>query len=329
MVDHIDRLADRLSKMPFSENVGLLYPGSDSLLLDQVSEDQHPKHLVVLDGTWHHTKTLVRDIPSIQRLPRFRLAPTQPSRYKIRREPNSLFLSTLEATVAALQCLEPETEGFPELVSAFDEMIEDQVSLPMSGYGWRRNHRRGHSPLNIPRVLQEHIESIVVVYGETAPGFKGDRHRDAKSEHVPIQPPVYWVAERLVSGERFECAIEPPNRLSTTFLEHLQLPEGAFRQPLSIDQFRAAWSRFVRPTDVIAFYYSNIPKLLTVIGGRTQPRVHLKSIRIDGARQSRSLEEMLVDLCVPLSPIHCNGRAGMRLASTVAFASHLHRLATS
>ncbi len=159
LVDHNDRLAVAISELKLSQAVGLLYPGNESQLLNDLTVEQRPKQLVVLDGTWHHTKTLVRDIPQLQSLPRYRLAPSQPSRYKIRREPNVQFLSTLEATVAALECLEPETAGFGKLVAAFEGMIESQLTLPMPGYGWRRNRRRGQTPLNIPKVLKDELAS--------------------------------------------------------------------------------------------------------------------------------------------------------------------------
>ena len=40
--------------------------------------------------------------------------------------------STLEATVAALRCLEPETLGLEQLIAAFDFMIATQLSHPKS-----------------------------------------------------------------------------------------------------------------------------------------------------------------------------------------------------
>ncbi len=329
LVQQMDRLAVELSHVKFSKNAALLYPGPDSQLLDELPEVQRPQQLVVLDGTWHHTKTLLRDIPLLQSLPQIRLVPAQPSRYKIRREPNLQYVSTLEATVAALEYLEPDTAGLDKIVAAFEGMVEDQLSLPMSGYGWRRNLRRRPLLKNIPRVVQDHLESIVIVYGETAPGMKKDRmkHEIKTSEDPPAQTPVYWAAERMVSGERFECAIAPPCILSSTFLQHLELSESVFQQAVSIDQFREAWEQFLRTDDVIGFYYSNIFKLLSGIGDRGHAQVHLKSIQLKEGRRSRTLEQMLVDFNVQASPVHCKGRAGKRLASTVAYTSHLHRLA--
>lgn len=326
LVDHSHRLATAVSQMKLAADAGLLYPGAGSQVLDEIAEECRPRQLVVLDGTWHHTKTLVRDIPRLQSLPRYRLAPTEPSRYTIRREPKIDFLSTLEATVAALRCLEPETLGFESLIAAFDGMIENQLTLPMSGYGWRRNHRRGQTRLNIPRVIKDRWSDIVIVYGETAPGFKRERStcgfHESNRDHSHL--PVYWVAERMVSGERFESAIEPPCRLSPTFLGHLQLSEATFQHASSVEEFRHAWEAFLRPSDTLAFYFSNMPKLVAAIGGPARSSLQLKSIPLDGSRKSRTLEQMLSSLNVPIAPVHGSGRAGHRLASTIALASYLH-----
>lgn len=330
LVDHNDRLADLLSKTALTPDTGLLYPGPGSQLLDDLAVAQRPKQLVVLDGTWHHSKTLVRDIPQLQRLPRYRLAPSEPSRYCIRREPDALFLSTVEATVAALRFLEPETLGFDELLAAFDNMIQSQLALPKAQYGSRRNHRRREKFLNIPRSLQSNIENIVVVYGESAPGF--NRAEDYPNQDCPPvanwRAPIYWVAERLGTGERFESALHPPFALSSTFLKHIELPGAVFEQAPSVDVVRQGWRAFLRPSDTIAFYYSNIPKLLDEMTGPCHPRLHLKSIQLS-ERPHKTLEQLLAALKVEVSPVACAGRPGKRLAATVALAVYLHSYAAS
>lgn len=126
------------SRLPIKPGAGLLYPGADSQLLDDAKDHgaiRLPTQLVILDGTWHHTKTFVRDIAQIRELPRYRLNPPAPSRYRIREEPNRQSLSTLEATAAALQILEPDTEGIAQLVRAFDCMVESQLANPQNPHG--------------------------------------------------------------------------------------------------------------------------------------------------------------------------------------------------
>jgi DTW domain-containing protein YfiP len=103
----------------------LLYPSADAAELDPASP---PEHLVIVDATWGHAKTLIRDAPWLTSLPRVRLNPTAPSDYRIRREPRVECLSSLEATIAALKILEPDTVGFDELLLAFRTMIDQQIT---------------------------------------------------------------------------------------------------------------------------------------------------------------------------------------------------------
>lgn len=106
----------------------LLYPDARATRLDRLPTP--PSSLVVLDGTWSTAKKIRRDNPWLQALPMVSLAPARPGRYRIRRAPKPAFqLSTLEAVVAALCTLEPDTPGLPDLLEAFDGMIDRQLEL--------------------------------------------------------------------------------------------------------------------------------------------------------------------------------------------------------
>ena len=323
--DHIERLADALAARAISDGVGLLYPGEGSRLLSELSAAQRPKQLVILDGTWHHTKTLVREIPQLQSLPKYSLAPSQPSRYRIRREPNALFLSTLEATVAALRCLEPETHGFDLLLSAFDGMVENQLPFPKAANVWRRNHRRIRDSLHIPSVLRTHPERVVAVYGEMTPGTAHDRAvlDPVGQKTESSRAPVFWVAERLVTGERFEQAIKSPMIFPSSFFEHLELPANSFTTAVTKEAFLKAWEAFLRPDDTLMFYCSHVPKLLKGIGGVERPSLFLKGIQFDKGKKNGALDQLLNSLGIVTGTSNCSGRAGKRLANTIALANHL------
>lgn len=319
VVDHMEGLVKAFSQMLFTEDTGLLYPGEDAEMLEELSPVEMPKQLVVLDGTWHHTKTLFRDIPQLRSLRKVRLTPAQPSRYGIRREPHVSFLSTLEATVAALRCLEPETQGFDQLEAAFDSMVESQLAHPKSVDSVRRKHRP-RAPLNIPKVLRNNLRNVVVLYGETAPGTG----TAPQSGHENGRGPVYWVAERLDTGERFERAILPSRVLPESFLGHLELSHRAFSEAVSMDAFRREWVSFLQPTDTLAYYYSNCTRLLDAIGGTSHLKVYLKSIQLHRGKKNGTLEELLAALHVVSGDAHCQGRAGERLASSVALTRYLN-----
>ena len=81
----------------------------------------------MIDGTWHQAKTIFRDVAQLQKLPCYRLSPSSPGQYRIRLEPDSQSLSTLEATVAALKVLDSDTDGLDQLLSAFRKMVHDQL----------------------------------------------------------------------------------------------------------------------------------------------------------------------------------------------------------
>jgi len=316
VVDHIGGLSNALSDMHFTSETGLLYPGGDSQLLKEIPQCERPKQLVVLDGTWHHTKTLFRDLPRLRELRKVRLAPTEPSRYGIRREPHVLFLSTLEATVAALRILEPETPDLEKLIAAFDAMVENQLAHPKSAESVRRK-RRPRAPLNIPKILRGDLSNTVVVYGETAPGedgaFSGDRL------------PVIWVAERLSSGERFERTISPFRTPPVSFFEHLEIRHDAFGSAISMDAFRRDWELFLRPSDSLVYYFSNCTCLLKTIGGMPRSKIYLKSIQLHRGQKNGTLESLLAALDVSVDFARYQNRACKRLAGTIALTKYLNQ----
>ncbi len=315
--DGVVGLANLFANMGDWDDAALLYPGEGSQLLGSIAENERPKQLVVLDGTWHHTKTLFRDIPKLKRLKKVRLAPTEPSRYGIRREPHILFLSTLEATVAALRCLEPETKGFEQLVDAFYHMVESQLAHPKSAETVRRK-LRPRAPLNIPKSLRNNLQDIVVLYAETAP-HAGESVPTKETDRAP----AYWVAERLVTGERFEHALSPISPLTHSYLAHVELTEREFERAISVDDFRERWRAFLRPSDTLTYYYSNCTRLLKFIGSTGHPMIYLKSIQLHRGQKNGEIEALLASLSVTRKEPHCQGRAGRRLACSIALAQHL------
>jgi hypothetical protein len=127
-------LADRAVCPPCAPpGAALLFPAPDAAPL---LPEAPPSALVVVDGTWPTARRLVRDNPWLQRLPRVRLSPSRPGRYRIRRAPRPAFqLSTIEAVVEALRILEPDTRGLDDLLAAFDRMIERQIALARDTVG--------------------------------------------------------------------------------------------------------------------------------------------------------------------------------------------------
>ncbi|MGE0609407.1 MAG: tRNA-uridine aminocarboxypropyltransferase [Pirellulales bacterium] len=312
LVDHTRHLAARLRLRP---RAGLLYPGPGSRLITEVPAEQRPDQLVVLDGTWHHAKTLLREIAPLRALPRYRLAPAAPSRYRIRREPNTAFLSTVEATVAALQALEPATEGLERLLLTFNEMVERQLAHPKSSQGWRSKKQHRNCG-NIPAALLDQRENIVVAYGESA-------LPDPASLN-PLPTPVYWVAERLGDGERFARAIQPQNGLPAALLGHFELTEEHFRHAVPLEEAGASWRDFLRDDDIVVVYSQGTARLLHRLCPAGRPCLVLKSVDLPERKRGGTLDQLVADRGVPVPPVRHPGRAGLRLANLIALVEHLH-----
>ncbi len=229
-----------------------------------------------------------------------------------------MLLSTVEATVAALRVLEPETRGLDQLLGAFCSMVERQLAHPKSKYGWRRNAARNRGGRNIPSALLGNLDHVVVAYGESV--------ADDNGRKTAASVPVYWAAQRLGNGERFACAIQPPVPLQASILGHLELTEEHFADALPIHEVRAAWQGFQRPNDVFAVYNHGTARLLAQLASRSTACLVLKSIDFNPQRRYSTLDELVAVERLAIAPAREPGRAGKRLANVAALIKHLRVL---
>jgi len=320
LVDHNEELARKFNACELSTHVGLLYPGAEARLLTDLPPAQRPDELIVIDGTWHHAKTLLREIPRLQTLPRYKLAPSTPGNYRIRREPNSHALSTLEATVDALRSIEPETLGLDQLLNVFTVMIDNQIAR--SSNHWRRNSRRQAGATNIPRSLTGDLSRIVVAYGEREQGERHDRASPARKQGALI----YWNAKRLVSNEYFQCAIESPSFQDAHFLKYLRLSPEVIRGAVSSDSFRRRWKAFLRPGDQIVVHHASTAGLLNNMDANFAPQLVLKSIKLQQSGGAKSLDSFLGAQGIRPQPMG-ESRAAERLSKAIAYVQFLSTVA--
>src|SRR5690606_19710680 len=156
------------------------------------------------DGTWNHAKRLWRANPWLEDLPHVRINPAEPSRYRIRREPERHCLSTLEAVIAALRAIEPDLEGLDSLLAAFDHMIDQQIELARTSVRMPRRKKRTHRATNrLPRALHEDYDDLVLLYTEWG-----------EPARPPFETPrtvLQWTALRPSTGETFERRIAAQN----------------------------------------------------------------------------------------------------------------------
>ena len=111
----------------------LLYPADTPTGLD-LTQTAPPRRLVVLDGTWRKSLRMLHANPLLQTLPRWVLAPTASARYAaLRKARRPAQLSTLEATCAALACLEQAPARYAPLLDAFDRFVAQGAARASRG----------------------------------------------------------------------------------------------------------------------------------------------------------------------------------------------------
>jgi hypothetical protein len=191
-------------------------------------------------------------------------------------------------------------------------MVERQLAHPGDPNGRRLKTRGIPTFSNVPLALAGDLENIVVAYGEAPGGQRGKKR-------VPA-PPLSWVAQRLSTGESFSCKLQPPQPLKETLLRHLALTQADFADALSLEAAREAWSRFLRPTDVVAVMHPGTARLLSFLAGGEAPCLILKSANIDIAA---ALEQWDDPLAIPTGI----SRAAHRLSLAIAFVQELNALA--
>jgi DTW domain-containing protein YfiP len=166
----------------------LLYPGADAR--DILREPPAgPVTLVVVDGTWSQAKTLVRDNPLLQTLPRYAFATPEPSHYRIRKEPRDEYCSTIEALMHALGALEGEPDRFRALLDPFHAMVDAQLACQAA-----RPQRRTRVPRvvptareRLPAALRDRYADLLLVVCEANAwpyGAGASSQRTPAGEHV-------------------------------------------------------------------------------------------------------------------------------------------------
>lgn len=311
VTEHNRRFA--AERLGISDHAGLLYPRAEAPLLADVPPAERPQQLVVVDGTWHQAKTIVRDVPQLRGLPCFRLSPATPGEYRIRREPSADSLSTLEAIVAALRALEPETAGLDQLVLAFRKMIDDHLAHRGSFEAWRRKTHRTARPRHVPQLLLSGADQLVIAYGEATPRKPGQR----------VEPtPLSWVAERLDSSDRFSERIRPPALPSPAAMNHMRLSAGDFSSASTPEEFAGRWQNFLRPGDTLVVYHQRTSRLLTAVDAQLPRCLVLKSMFRQWRKGFRSLEELLQAEGLSLPP-GAGSRADQRLEMAVGLVNRL------
>jgi DTW domain-containing protein YfiP len=283
----------------------LLYPGPDAR--DILREPPAgPVTLVVVDGTWAQARTVVRDNPILNALPRYAFAAPEPSRYRIRREPRAEYCSTIEALMHVLGVLEGDPEKFRALLVPFEAMIDAQLACEAAAPAQRvRRVKLRKKRVNLPPEIASRWRDLLCVVGEANswPYIAG--------RLTPRADLIHWLAYRPSDGSLFEAIAAPTGELSANTAFHSELTAEQIAAGATAAEVVERFAAFVRPSDVMCSWGAYAPTLLSAHGG-TLPEEHL-DIRLCAQRYAQrkvgGLERFAGEV-TPLAP----GRGGRRLA---------------
>ena len=121
-------------------NAVLVYPGEQSTAVEEWDVAE-PRPLIFLDGSWRKAQRMLLGSPALQNLPQISFVPEARSRYRIRKAPDPLFYSTLEAITHVLGVLERDAEKYAPLLAVMDWMVDQQIAA-MGEATYLANHAR-------------------------------------------------------------------------------------------------------------------------------------------------------------------------------------------
>jgi DTW domain-containing protein YfiP len=288
----------------------LLYPGEGAR--DILREPPvGPVTLVVVDGTWAQARRVVRDNPILQALPRYAFITPEPSRYRIRREPDAAYCATIEALMHVLGVLEGDPARFRTLLPPFEAMIDAQLAIEAAGPAQRPRVIRPPRPrrADLPATIASRWDDLVCVVGE-ANAWPPDQ--------VPAPGPtelVRWLAYRPSDGALFDAIAAPSGPLGPTTLAHSELSAEAVAAGVSHAELVARFAAFARSTDVVCAWGPLAPAWFAGHGGAL-PAAAL-DLRVVARRHARRGVGRLEDHAPTVAPL-APGRGGRRLAMLAA-----------
>lgn len=295
----------------------LLYPGpaARDILRDPPCG---PVTLVVVDGTWSQARTVVRDSPVLQALPRYAFETPEPSHYRIRREPRAEYVSTIEALMHVLGVLEGDPARFRSLLDPLRAMVDAQLACqaraPRRG-GVRQVQRPRPPRRRVPDAVVQRFDDLVCVVGEAnAWPYRSGERPDEPERRDEL---VHWVAHRVATGETFGLIVAPERPLSPSTAFHIDLPEDGLRRGAPRSELAPRFARFARPTDLLCAWGHHGLDLGIAAGLPPAERLDLRAEARRIANQKLgSLEAYAAAIGPPPAPL-APGRAGRRLALLV------------
>ena len=304
----------------------LLYPGPGAIDVLQ-DPPAHPVTLVVVDGTWWQAKKVVRENPELAALPRYSFTPPAPSQYRIRKEPQPTYVSTIEALVYVLGALERDEERFHGLLEPFRAMIDAQIACEArhraAGSRHPRRPRPPPAPPRVPDCLRDRFGDVVCVHGEANAWPYGSSERADNRDEI-----VHWVAQRPATGESLDVVLAPRRAIAPATPVHTWLSAETLAAGRTAEELATAWRAFVRDAD-IACSCGHYAMGLFEAMGMTLPRERLdlrQAARVYAKGKVGTLDDFVARLGAVPSPAASAARAHVRLGQMTAIARRFHSI---
>ncbi len=124
-------------------NCYVLYPSENSISLNttNIYEVNKRNVIFIIDSTWPCSKKILAVSKNIQALPKISFKNTKTSEFKIKTQPNSYCLSTIESTLCVLELLNIhkieniDDKFMSNFLKPFKKMIQYQVGCIFQEYG--------------------------------------------------------------------------------------------------------------------------------------------------------------------------------------------------
>ncbi len=117
-----------LKEILSQKKCALLFPGKNAVNASELTEQDMPEMMIILDGTWRKARKIFHCNPVLQALPSIFLDHNLTSDYRIRKVPSPEALSTIEAAVVLLRQIDKNKSVHQSLLNAFDKMIQMQIN---------------------------------------------------------------------------------------------------------------------------------------------------------------------------------------------------------
>jgi DTW domain-containing protein len=298
-------------------DTAVVFPGPDAQPLSSLSSP--PKRIIFVDGTWSQAKKLLKLNPVLASLPRVAFTPAAPSRYRIRKEPQDDYVSTLEAVAHVLGVLEADAVKLLPLLDPFEEMVDRQIEAAQGSGGSRHRFVRGSARGVVPELLALQAAAttgvLVVVEANCYP-----IHARIAGQPEALQ----MVAMKLSDPtQTLDVLLKPRRPLAPAAPQHLDIPADDILAGLELDDALTRLRAFVG--DAPWLTWRTFARDVLVRDGMAEPT--LQDIRLLAARTLKSkstrIDVVMEQLGAAVSQPALRGRAGYRVVQLHAVVTAL------